>query len=315
MIDPDDIDPDDAYRRDQAFNNNRDGGQTTSGVDGKMTIKTVMRASLSIASLSLGLLAVVTIAIGLGSKCRDPLTGKRASKLGPLAVSMFVGAGAFGTWRIRQTLLNGVSIIDTFPAFYSGNDAGHSAEPQKPPGLVEWENWIGVWLLCFVAIVVGGVYALDTYAIMPLNRTCEKTTNDTGLLSGLVRIRSMVYFLLAAVTIAPLGLALVQRNKLNADFMKAKEAYEREINPQKFATAMPGGMPGGNQSPEDLQKTLTTLVPSIGGYTIDGSTALYNASYRVAELVGYSGQRGQRPNMSTGDASAVSSDDMAALGG
>lgn len=298
----------DSYRM-NPYNNNSGGflDRTQSSVSGKTTIKTIMQSSLSIASLSLGILAVITIIIGIGSKCRDTNTGKRISKLGPLAVSAFVGAGAIFTWRIRESLMKGISIIDTFPTFSVSSAAGSSAEPQRPEGLVEWEHWIGIWMLCFVAIVWGGVYILDMYAILPLNNNCERPTNDTGLLRGLMQIRGIIYVLLAAVTLAPLGLGLMEKNRLNTAFMKAKEAYEREMNPEKFAAT-----PGANDSTEKLQKTMQSLFPSQGAITSDGRTMLFNASYRVAELVGYAAQR-DYADISQGTTPASDSHAMVAL--
>jgi len=204
-----------------------------------------------------------------------------------------------------------LSIIDTMPAFYSGSATdGHSGAPQKPQDLVAWENWIAVWLICFCAIVWGGVYVLDTYAILPLRDNCQRPTNATGLMNGLMQIRTIVYFLLVMVTFTPLALAWMQRSKLNADFIKAEEAYDQEMNPQKYAVG--SGATASAKETDDLKKAIEKLLPTEGGFTADNGTALFNASYRVAELVGYAGQRGYA-QASPGHAPAAGSDTMAAL--
>ena len=271
------------------------------------TIKTVAQASISIASLSLGILALITFLLGIGLKCTGP-KGEKISVLGPMAVSAFVGAGALFTWRLRADLLNGIGIIETFPPFYSGSSSGSSSGysgPEKPPGLVQWENWIGIWLLCFVAIVVGGAFVLDTYATKPLTQRCEHPDNTTGILSGLENIRSIVYTCLIVVTCVPLLIAVFQKRKLDTEYKNAVEEYERAMHPEQFSDS-------SDPSTDDIYQKIKSLKVEEGGYTADGNTMLYNASYAVAKLVGYIGGN-ESAQSAAQTAGASAQPDMSAL--
>jgi len=262
------------------------GGGLGGGGGAGQNVKPMIQASLAVASLSLGFLVVATLLIGFMSKCP---TGEEKSKQAPMLMAAFVGALAFGTWVLRGHLLKGFTVLDTLPSFFVQDSGGaFGGGPRKPPQLNQWENWTFTWLLCFCAVVWGGVFILEYYSVQPLENACpvsvEPDSNGESLLSGLLQMRRLVYGILIAITFIPLALAWSQRAKWGKEYRAAENAYQREM----FGSR--GDAKQGQSADQGAAATSPSrLAPSAGGYTQKGSTELFDAAYGIAELVGYAG--------------------------
>jgi hypothetical protein len=197
--------------------------------------------SLKVSALSLGALCVCTLFIGLASKC--PPGVKRDA---PLLMTVFVALLALGAWSLREPLVRSIGFLDEADA---DMDAHASAKRQ---------TW--TWMLCFVAVVWGGIFVLESYCVQPL-AVCQEDAPQNGLVQGFLQIRGVIYTLLVIVTLVPLVMLWRKQQRL------AKlAAGEGELDP---TTAL-----------------AETLSATEGGFK-NGNTALFRAAHELAVGVGY----------------------------
>ncbi len=222
----------------------------------------IFSLSLTVSSMSLGALALITLGVGLVSECKD--AGFQDKQV-PLAMSIFICFLAYGTWRLRDRVMEGLGILDTLPEFATTQVEG------LPAQVGEWNNWFWKWLLGFCGLVGGGVLVLELYAIQPLQRDCPPPEkSSSSLLTTVFEVRRIIYAILAVITIVPLLLAASQSSKWAEPYKAAQRAAAKRL-----AFEQRGSGRG--------------LSERTGGYTMQGSTRLFDATFRVAQLVGYAG--------------------------
>lgn len=180
-----------------------------------------------------------------------------AKKL-PLAVSVIVAFIAFGAWRLRGQIMEGFSILEILPEFY--RKAGPAG---LPPEVAQWKGLTWKWLLCFCLIIWGGIIVIELYCVAPLAEKCNKEP-PSPLVAYLAKARSAIVFFLLLITIAPLLMGLLQIRKWTAPYNKAQKLLE------------------GTGS---------------GVFTREGATDLFDDTFEMGELVGYTGQGHHEPNV------------------
>ena len=230
------------------------GGMSASMTPSGKQIHPFLNASLSTAAIALGSLALLTVLIGLMSKCE-----KGTGKSGPVLVALFIVAISAGCWKLRDELRSGFNILSTLPPFFVGSDG-----PQVPPELTQWRTWTFNWTIFFVALVGSGIYILETYSIAPLQQNCPpENTEDGSLLQGMLNLREIIYGMVALMLFVPLFVAFRQRQQWSQHLKQAQRLSG------------------------DLSDSLSNLPTSQGGYTNSGSTAPFDAAFDVAKLVGF----------------------------
>ena len=160
-----------------------------------------------------------------------------------------------------------------------------SGKPQQPPQMAQWENWTFSWLICFCLVVWGGIFLLETYSVKSLEAFCPVNVVDSdggpakGIVPALLQMRKIVYGILIFITFVPLYMAWSQRRKWGSQYHDALNKY----NAQMF-----GNPANATNTPAYDAKSPENLSPEAGGYSPQtGSTRLFDATYSLAELVGY----------------------------
>ena len=257
--------------------------------------KQIIQASLTLGSLALGILAVGSVIIGLFSTCKEGVIAKEA----PVLMAIFVAVLAWGGWKLKTHVVEGVSLLDTMPAVYVAPPGSpeYGGPPQKPPELNAWENWTLEWLLCFCAVVWGGIWILDVYSLSPLREKCEEST--TGISHAFLEMKSLIYAVLGIVTLVPLLRSWLHRQQWSNAFEASMKAYRQKMGmdppPGARVGSDPSTVAGAAAAPP------ATLDPMLlsewrGGFTPQGSTQLFDATYDMARLVGYSDARLYTPS-------------------
>jgi hypothetical protein len=253
------------------------------------TQKQMIKLGLTTASLSLGFLVVVTIAIAFSSKGEGCTMDAKQT---PVLMALFVGALAAGTWKLRNHLVQGFTILDSLPPFFTGGGGLGDGKPVKPPQLGQWENWTMSWLLCFCLVVWGGIFLLETYSVEPLGKLCPVGAVGAdgepakGVIPALLQMRRIVYGLLILLTFVPLYMAWSQRKRWGRRYHAALNRYNQRIFGDPAAAAQEAAT--AQTTPAYDPKSPENLSPQEGGYSPQtGSTRLFDATYAMAELVGY----------------------------
>ena len=267
-----------------SFNDQNGGGGGAGGHQ-----KQMMQMGLTTASLALGFLCVATVVIGFSSTSSKECTLQ--AKETPILMALFVGGLAAGTWKLRNHLMQGFTILDSLPPFFTGGGMG-GGKPQQPPQMLQWENWTTSWLLCFVLVVWGGIFMLETYSVTPLERVCptesveEDGSKKGGVLHAAIQMRKIVYGILVLITVVPLYMAWQQRSQWGKQYHAALNQYN-----QSMFGSQTGSADASSQSattPAYDAKAPENLSPQAGGYSPKtGSSRLFDATYAMAALVGY----------------------------
>ena len=257
------------------------GGGGGGGAGGHQ--KQMIQMGLTTASLSLGFLVVCTVIIAFSSGGPD-CTFK--AKETPILMALFVGALAGGTWKLRGHLMQGYTLLDSLPPFFTGNGPS-GGKPQKPPQVAQWENWTFSWLLCFVLIVWGGIIMLEFYSVAPLEKVCQTDEDSSGgVLKALLQMRRLVYALVVFVTFVPLFMAWGQQRRWGQQYKEALNRYNQQMYGQSPAGA--AAQAAATATPAYDPKSPENLTPQEGGYSPKtGSSRLFDATYAMAELVGF----------------------------
>ena len=214
----------------------------------------LLELSFKVSSVSLAALALISLGHATLSDCGD--NGVQAKRL-PFLVALFVGALAYGAWKLRAKLSQGFDILEMLPDFF------RKAGPEGlPPQVGQWKDWTWKWLICFCGLIWGGIFVIEYYCVLPLTEKCAKEPPSAAL-EYLSKARNAIVFFLIFITCVPLLLGMWQMRKF-------KDSYTQG------------------------QKTLGGLHPDQGGLIQrTGSTQLFDATFQLGELAGYAGYHRQ----------------------